>query len=76
MFCRSPLSQSTESSAEREETEMKTRKYEQPTLELVTLAANDILLTSGDPDDPLQGNLSTAYSGAKTELRWTDIWGK
>ena len=27
---------------------MKTRKYEQPTLELVSLAANDILLTSGD----------------------------
>ena len=28
---------------------MKTRKYEQPTLELVSLAANDILLTSGTP---------------------------
>mgnify|MGYP000697667137 CR=1 FL=1 len=27
---------------------MKTRKYEQPMLELVSLAANDILLTSGD----------------------------
>ena len=25
---------------------MKTRKYEQPTLELVSLAANDILLTA------------------------------
>ncbi len=55
---------------------MKNRKYEQPTLELVSLAANDILLTSGDPDDPLQGNLSTAYSGARAELRWTDIWSK
>ena len=55
---------------------MKTRKYEQPMLELVSLAANDILLTSGDPDDPLQGNLSPVYSGARAELRWTDIWGK
>lgn len=55
---------------------MKNRKYEQPMLELVVLAANDILLTSGDPDDPLQGNLSTAYNGARAELKWTDIWGK
>ena len=55
---------------------MKNRNYEQPTLELFSLAANDILLTSGDPDDPLQGNLSTAYSGARAELRWTDIWSK
>ena len=53
---------------------MKTRKYEQPTLELVTLAANDILLTSGDPDDPLQGNLSTAFTGPRVEIDWREIW--
>ena len=57
---------------------MKNRNYEQPTLELIVLTVNDILLTSGDPDEPMpiQGNLSTAYNGAKIKLKWTDIWGE
>ena len=73
MFCRSPLSQSTESSAEREETEMKTRKYEQPTLELVTLAANDILLTSGDEALEEIGSLNS-FTGPRREINWLEIW--
>ena len=73
MFCRSPLSQSTESSAEREETEMKTRKYEQPTLELVSLAANDILLTSGDEALEEIGSLKS-FTGARVEIDWREIW--
>ena len=53
---------------------MKTRKYEQPTLELVSLAANDILLTSGDEALEEIGSLNS-FTGARAELRWTDIWG-
>ena len=46
---------------------MKTRKYEQPMLELVSLAANDILLTSGD--EALE-----EISGARVEIDWREIW--
>lgn len=52
---------------------MKTRKYEQPTLELVTLAANDILLTSGDEALEEIGSLNS-FTGARVEIDWREIW--
>ena len=53
---------------------MKTRKYEQPTLELVTLAANDILLTSGDEALEEIGSLNNLFTGARGEINWQEIW--
>ena len=52
---------------------MKNRKYEQPTLELVTLAANDILLTSGDEALEEIGSLNL-FTGPRVEIDWREIW--
>ena len=52
---------------------MKTRKYEQPTLELVTLAANDILLTSCDEALEEIGSLNS-FTGPRREINWLEIW--
>ena len=52
---------------------MKTRKYEQPTLELVSLAANDILLTSGDEALEEIGSL-ISFTVARVEIDWREIW--
>ena len=52
---------------------MKNRKYEQPTLELVTLAANDILLTSGDEALEEIGSLNS-FTGPRREINWLEIW--
>ena len=57
---------------------MKHTNYEQPTLARVTLAATDILLTSGggieDPD-VVAGKLQNTFTGARTEMKWSNIWG-
>ena len=55
---------------------MKNRKYEQPKLELITVAANDVLLASGGTEDPTvtAGGLTNTFTGAKTELSWNEIW--
>ena len=52
---------------------MKTRKYEQPTLELVSLAANDILLTSGDEALEEIGRMNS-FTGARVTGDWREIW--
>ena len=52
---------------------MKTRKYEQPMLELVSLAANDILLTSGDEALEEISSLNS-FTGARVEIDWREIW--
>ena len=50
--------------------------YEQPKLELVAVAANDVLLASGGTEDPTvtAGGLTNTFTGAKTELSWNEIW--
>lgn len=53
---------------------MQKNRYEQPKLELVSLAANDILLTSQtDVDDP-NGELSQAYTVDLGKLFWNAMW--
>ena len=54
---------------------MKNRKYEQPKLELITVAANDVLLASGGTGDPtvVEGGLINTFTGARGELDWRDI---
>ena len=47
------------------------KNYEQPKLELVTLAANDILLTS---DPTLVAGGLNDFTGASGEIDWNDIW--
>lgn len=55
---------------------MKNRKYEQPKLEFVAVAANDVLLASGGTEEPtvVAGGLANTFTGAKTELDWNDVW--
>ena len=55
---------------------MKNRKYEQPKLEFVAVAANDVLLASGGTEEPsvVAGGLTNTFTGAKTELSWNEIW--
>ncbi len=55
---------------------MKNRKYEQPKLELVAVAANDVLLASGGTEDPTvtAGGLTNTFTGARGELNWSDVW--
>ena len=53
---------------------MKKMKYEQPMLELVMLAANDILLTSEDNPEEEIGYLNT-FEGPIPEIDWKKIWG-
>ena len=52
------------------------KNYEQPKLELVAVAANDVLLASGGTGDPtvVEGGLINTFTGAKTELSWNEIW--
>ena len=57
---------------------MKNRKYEQPKLELVAVAANDVLLASGGgTEDPtvVAGGLINTFTGARGEIDWSDILG-
>ena len=55
---------------------MQNQKYEQPKLQLVSLALNDVLLasTGGDPDDPA-GELDTNYTVNLGKATWKNIWG-
>ncbi len=55
---------------------MKHTNYEQPTLARITLAATDILLTSGGGEDPdvVAGKLQNTFTGARTEMKWSSIW--
>ena len=55
---------------------MKNRKYEQPKLEFVAVAANDVLLASGGTEEPtvVAGGLTNTFTGASTELDWNDVW--
>ena len=55
---------------------MKNRKYEQPKLEFVAVAANDVLLASGGTEEPsvVAGGLTNTFTGARTELSWNDVW--
>ncbi len=56
---------------------MKNRKYEQPKLEFIAVAANDVLLASGGGmEDPtvVAGSLNT-FTGARGEIDWSDILG-
>lgn len=52
------------------------KNYEQPKLTCVRLAATDILMTSGGTDEPsvVSGGLNTNFTGAQTELKWTEVW--
>lgn len=53
---------------------MQKNRYAQPELKLVSLAANDILLTSTDTDDP-NGELSRDYTVNLGKLQWKqDVW--
>ena len=57
---------------------MKNRKYEQPKLELIAVAANDVLLASGGgTEDPtvVAGGLINTFTGARGEIDWSDILG-
>lgn len=56
-------------------TEMKKMKYEQPMLELVVLAANDILLTSGDENPEEETGYLNTFEGPISEIDWKKIWG-
>ena len=51
------------------------KNYEQPKLELITVAANDVLLASGGTGDPtvVEGGLINTFTGARGELDWSDI---
>ena len=54
---------------------MQNNRYEQPKLQLVSLALNDVLLAStGNPDDP-KGELDTDYTVKLNSTTWKDIWG-
>ena len=53
---------------------MQKNRYEQPELKLVSLTANDILLTSADADDP-NGELSQDYTVDLGKLQWKqEVW--
>ena len=53
---------------------MQNQKYEQPKLQLVSLALNDVLLASTqDPDDP-NNELDTNYTVKLNNATWKDIW--
>ena len=54
---------------------MRKNQYEQPKLQLVSLALNDVLLAStGSPDDP-KGELDTDYTVKLNSATWKGIWG-
>ena len=54
---------------------MRKHLYEQPRLQLVSLALNDVLLAStGNPDDP-NNELDTNYTVNLGKTTWKDIWG-
>lgn len=55
---------------------MKHTNYEQPTLARITLAATDILLTSGggEDSDVVAGKLQNTFTGARPEMKWSSIW--
>ncbi len=54
---------------------MRKHPYEQPQLQLVSLALNDVLLAStGSPDDP-KGELDTDYTVKLNSATWKGIWG-
>lgn len=54
---------------------MQNNRYEQPKLQLVSLALNDVLLaSSGNPDDPA-GELDSTYTVNLGKMTWKDIWG-
>lgn len=55
---------------------MKHTNYEQPTLARITLAATDILLTSGGGEEPdvVAGKLQNTFTGGRTEIKWSSIW--
>ena len=54
---------------------MQNNRYEQPKLQLVSLALNDVLLAStGDADDP-NNELDTNYTVNLGKTTWKDIWG-
>ncbi len=52
------------------------KNYEQPRLEYIRVSTVDVLLASGGSTEPavLHGSLAEGYTGAKTELRYSDIW--
>ena len=54
---------------------MRKHPYEQPRLQLVSLALNDVILASTqDPDDP-KGELDTDYTVKLNSATWKGIWG-
>ena len=54
---------------------MQNNRYEQPRLQLVSLALNDVLLASaGNPDDQ-KGELDTNYTVNLNSATWKGIWG-
>ncbi len=54
---------------------MQNNRYEQPKLQLVSLALNDVLLASTqDPDDP-NNELDTNYTVKLDGVTWKNIWG-
>ena len=54
---------------------MQNNRYEQPKLQLVSLALNDVLLAStGNPDDP-NNELDTNYTVKLHSATCKDIWG-
>ena len=52
------------------------KNYEQPRLEYIRVSTVDVLLASGGSTEPtvLHGSLAEGYTGAKTELRYSDLW--
>ncbi len=53
---------------------MRKNQYEQPKLQLVSLALNDVLLAStGNPEDP-DNELDTGYTVKLNSTTWKDIW--
>lgn len=52
------------------------KNYEQPKLEYIRVSSVDILLASGGSTEPtvLRGGLAEDYTGAKTDLRYSDVW--
>lgn len=54
---------------------MQNNRYEQPKLQLVSLALNDVLLAStGNPDAP-NNELDTNYTVKLNSATWKGIWG-